>query len=207
VQELQSGVWHWEAVHPEWTPGEGWDHEAVSSYAIDDGERLLLLDPLAVPAEIEELAAERETAIVLTCPWHERDAHGLVERLGVPVFVPPPDAWNDDVAWLRGDLERLEEEGRIFRAGDRLPVGVEAFPGKDPNDLVLWVEGHRALVAGDTLVDRGHGLVLPVDWLSDGMTREQVVEALRPVLELPVELVLPTHGAPTGRAALERALS
>jgi hypothetical protein len=27
------------------------------------------------------------------------------------------------------------------------------------------------------------------------------------LLELPVELVLPTHGAPTDRAALERALS
>jgi len=29
----------------------------VSSYATDDGERLLLFDPLAVPAELEELAA------------------------------------------------------------------------------------------------------------------------------------------------------
>jgi hypothetical protein len=28
----------------------------VSSYAIDDGDRLLLFDPLAVPREIEELA-------------------------------------------------------------------------------------------------------------------------------------------------------
>jgi hypothetical protein len=29
---------------------------------------------------------------------------------------------------------------------------------------------------------------------------------LRPLLELPVELVLPAHGEPTDRAALERAL-
>jgi hypothetical protein len=29
---------------------------------------------------------------------------------------------------------------------------------------------------------------------------------LSPLLELPVEHVLPTHGAPTDRAALERAL-
>jgi hypothetical protein len=36
---------------------------------------------------------------------------------------------------------------------------------------------------------------------------EQILEELRPLLELPVELVLPTHGAPTDRAALERALS
>jgi glyoxylase-like metal-dependent hydrolase (beta-lactamase superfamily II) len=36
---------------------------------------------------------------------------------------------------------------------------------------------------------------------------EQILESLRPLLELPVELVLPTHGAPADRAALERALS
>jgi len=35
------------------------------------------------------------------------------------------------------------------------------------------------------------------------VNREQVVERLRPLLEL----VLPVHGAPTDRAALERALS
>jgi len=140
-------------------------------------------------------------------PWHERDARSLVEQLGAPVFVPPPEAFNDDVAWLRDDLERLEKEGRVFRAGDRLPVGVEALPGKKPCDLVLWIESHRALVFGDTLIDRGGGLELPVDWLSEGVTREQMLEVLRPMLELPVELVLPTHGAPTDRAALERALS
>jgi hypothetical protein len=39
------------------------------------------------------------------------------------------------------------------------------------------------------------------------MTREEVEERLRPLLELPVELVLPAHGAPTDRAALERALA
>jgi hypothetical protein len=69
---------------------EPWDQN-VSSYAIDDDERLLLFDPLRVPSEIEALAAERETAIVLTAPWHERDAQRLVERLGVPVFTPLPD--------------------------------------------------------------------------------------------------------------------
>ena len=90
VQELQRGIWHWEALHPEWKPGEKWDHKEVSSYAIDDGERLLLFDPLALPSEIGELAAGRETAIVLTSPWHRRDAQSLVERLGVPVYTPLP---------------------------------------------------------------------------------------------------------------------
>jgi hypothetical protein len=39
------------------------------------------------------------------------------------------------------------------------------------------------------------------------VTRDDVVARLRPLLDLPVELVLPAHGEPTDRAALEHALS
>jgi glyoxylase-like metal-dependent hydrolase (beta-lactamase superfamily II) len=197
---VQAGLWHWQAPHPEWGPDESsveWDNQEVSSYAIDDGERLLLFDPLAVPSEIEALAAERETAIVLTSPWHRRDAVGLAERLGAELYVPPPDQADSDPV-----------PGQVFRAGDRLPVGVEAFPGReDPNDLVLWVESRRALVAGDTLVDRGKGLEFLPEWAPEGVKPEEILEGLQPLLELPVELVLPTHGPPTDRAALEKALS
>jgi hypothetical protein len=72
MRELRPGLWHWEAPHLQWRAGEPWGPE-VSSYAIDDGERLLLFDPLALPSELEELAADREAAVVLTNPWHERD--------------------------------------------------------------------------------------------------------------------------------------
>jgi glyoxylase-like metal-dependent hydrolase (beta-lactamase superfamily II) len=196
VRELRAGVWHWEARHPEWKPGEGWDREEVSSYAIDDGERLLLFDPLAVPTEIEALAGGRESAIVLTCPWHRRDARDLAQRLEAPLYVPPPDP---------GDPSPVE--GHVFSAGDRLPVGVEAFPGREePNDLMLWVESGRALVGGDTLIDRGQGVEFPIDWAPEGVPPEQILEGLRPLLELPMELVLLTHGGPSDRAALERAL-
>jgi glyoxylase-like metal-dependent hydrolase (beta-lactamase superfamily II) len=199
VREVQAGVWHWEAPHPDWTPAageDGWGPE-VSSYAIDTGERLLLFDPLAAPTEIERLAATREAAIVLTCPWHVRDARSLADRLGAPLYVPPPD---------EGDSDPVE--GHVFRAGDRLPVGVEAFRGMVDNDLVLWIDSRRALVTGDTLIDR-RGLEFPRDWASTegAPPPERILESLRPLLELPVELVLPTHGAPTDRAALERALS
>jgi hypothetical protein len=36
---------------------------------------------------------------------------------------------------------------------------------------------------------------------------DEILAGLRPLLDLPVELVLPAHGAPTDRAALERALA
>ena len=39
------------------------------------------------------------------------------------------------------------------------------------------------------------------------MTREQVVEGLRPLLDLPVEHMLARHGVPFARSDLERALS
>jgi hypothetical protein len=94
VRELRPGLWHWEAPHPEWRAGEPWD-QVVSSYAIDDGELLLLFDPMTLPGEIDALLADRESAVVLTCPWHERATQGLAERRGVPVFTPLPDTAED----------------------------------------------------------------------------------------------------------------
>jgi glyoxylase-like metal-dependent hydrolase (beta-lactamase superfamily II) len=220
VLELQPGLWHWQGPHPEWRPSEPWGQN-VSSYASDDGERLLLLDPIAPPSEIEELAAERDTAIVLTAPWHERDAQRLVERLDAPVYTPLPDTaeylmqkygltaeqagdGSPDVVWL---LKEGKGEARVYAAGDRLDVGVEAFPGQKPNDMVLWIEARRTVIAGDTLVDFGRGLEINPRWLGPDVTREQVVEGLRPLLDLRAEHVLATHGGPFDRAALERALS
>ena len=202
MRELHAGLWWWEARHPEWSAaddaaGHDWGPE-VSSYAAADNDRLLLIDPTSPPAAILDLAAGRETVIVLTNPWHERDARRLSETLGARVFAPPPD---DDGAGVR-------MPARLFNAGDRLPFGVEVFPGREPPyDVVLWIESHRAVAIGDTLIDRGDGIEIVESWLPDGVTRAQVVAGLHPLLGHPIEFVLPTHGSPTDRAALERALS
>ena len=202
MRELRPGLWHWQAPHPEWSEDDDWPRN-VSSYALDDGARLLLVDPLAVPAELLALTAGREPAIVLTVPWHERDAKALVERLGAVVFAPRPENDSPDLGWLRTE----SADAHWYAAGDRLPFGAIAFAGREPNDLVLWVESSNAVVPGDSLVDLGSGLCIPTEWLVEGDTRESVAARLRPLLDLPVDLVLPTHGAPTDRAALERALS
>lgn len=218
MREIRAGLWHWRAPHPEWTPGQRWPQE-VSSCAIDDGQRLLLFDPLAVPDALLALAREREPVIVLTAPWHERDARALVERLDASLFAPPPDTAQDlidkysitleqagdgspDLEWLRNSDRAV----RWYGPGDRLPFGIQAHAGREHNDLVLWIESLRVVIAGDSLADFGTGLALN-GWLRGGVTREQVLERLRPLLTLPVELVLPAHGAPTDRVALERALS
>jgi hypothetical protein len=218
VRELRPGLWHWQAPHPDWTPGERWPQE-VSSYAIDEGERLLLFDPLAVPDEVLALAPEREPVIVLTAPWHERDTRALVERLGATVFAPPPDTAQDLIDKYRitaeqagdgsPDLRWLQSGGgsvHWYAPGSRLPTGIEAYAGREHNDLVLWNPSVGAVIAGDSLADFGTGLALN-EWLRGGVTRQQVVEGLRPLLDLPVEVVCPAHGAPTKRAALEHALT
>jgi glyoxylase-like metal-dependent hydrolase (beta-lactamase superfamily II) len=220
VRELRPGLWHWEAPHPGWRSTEPWS-ENVASYAIDDGERLLLFDPLAVPTDLVDLAADRETAIVLTAPWHERDAESLVERLGIPVYTPLPDTaaylmetygltaeeagdGSPDVVWL---LREGRGEARPYSPGDHLPFGADVFQGHKPNDTVLWVESKGAVISGDTLVDFGQRLEINERWLRPGVTREEVARGLRPLLDLPVEHVLATHGGPFDRAALERALA
>jgi glyoxylase-like metal-dependent hydrolase (beta-lactamase superfamily II) len=85
---------------------------------------------------------------------------------------------------------------------------MEAYPGREGQlDLVLWSERIRAVIVGDTLIDLGNGLEIPASWLPEGVTVEQVKAGLRPLLDKPVEFVLPTHGEPAYRAALERALA
>ncbi len=44
MREVRTSVWHWEASHLEWKPNAGWG-KVVSSYAIDDSDRLSLFDP------------------------------------------------------------------------------------------------------------------------------------------------------------------
>ena len=163
----------------------------MSAYAIDDGERLVLIDPIAVPDEVRALFASREVVIVLTSTWHERDAASL----GFPVWAPAPDRPEDQLV-----------PATRYAIGDSL-FGMEAHPGREGQlDLVLWNERIRAVIAGDTLIDLGNGLEIRASWLPEGVTVEEVASGLRPLLDEPVEHVLPTHGPPTDRAALERAL-
>ena len=218
MRQLRPGLWHWQAPHPEWTPDEPWPQD-VSSYAIDDGERLILIDPQSVPNELLELGKDRQPIIVLTVPWHERATRRLVEGLRAPVYTPRPDTAEDLVRKLgvtpeqaeggSPDLAWLFEGGgdaHPYAAGDRLPFGIEAVLGKEPNDLVLWVEPLGAVVFGDTVVDFGQSLGIN-PYLRGGVTRDDVIHRLRPLLDRPIELVLPSHGAPTDRADFERALA
>jgi hypothetical protein len=164
MRELLPGVWHWQSSHPDWNEEQWWP-ELVSSYAIELGDDVVLFDPLSVPDGLRG----RATAVVLTAPYHERDAR----RLGLPVHTPPADTWkdwvekfgvdpdwvrdmeSDDLAWLRAG----EGEGR-FHAPGAWPFGITAYAGREDNDLVLWLPSVDAIVTGDSLSDFGDGLAI-----------------------------------------------
>src|SRR5437667_167472 len=78
-------------------------------------------------------------------------------------------------------------------------------------ETILWIAEHGALVFGDVVLGaEGGGVRLcPESWLEGG-THAQLKAALRPLLDLPVERLLVSHGEPVlagGRDALARALT
>lgn len=168
MEELRAGLWAWWAPHPNWSPEQGgpdgWGPE-VWSYAWDDGDRLLLFDPLAPP---DDLPA-RKRIVMLTCGWHGRSAPDL----GAPIHAP----------------------------GDSLPDGIEARPASFSGEAVLWIPVHGALVFGDSLVA---GPRVNETWVEEGATVEEYKATLRPLADLPVELLLLTHGGPVVSGAREK---
>jgi glyoxylase-like metal-dependent hydrolase (beta-lactamase superfamily II) len=183
MEELRPGLWYWTAVHPTWY------ENVVGSYAWDAGSTLVLVDPLSPPSLLDELVSGKEVATVLTCDWHDRGAPELVERLGAAVHAP---AGGD------GGLE-----AEFFEPGAALPGGIEAYRATHPGEVALWIAELGALVMGDALITREGRLEIPETWLPEGDSVADVQERLAPLVGLPVELVLTTHGEPVRENAAE----
>ena len=187
VQEIATGLWRWTGLHPAWTPGEGgpdgWEQE-VGCYFYEAPGSVVLFDPL-VPMEDRDRFFEAL----------DRD----VERAGgqVRILVTVEDH--------RRSAAELAE--RYDATMGELPTGVETVLDAW-NERVYWIPEHGALVFGDVVIARDAGLELPRSWIGEEHY-DEVVRGLRPLLELPVERVLVTHGEPVledGRTALEAAL-
>jgi len=184
VEELRPGLWYWTAIHPTW-----YDNE-VGSYAWDSGSTLVLIDPLSPPRLVDELARGKEVATILTCDWHDRSAPELVERLGSRIHAP-----------VGGD-GGLDAE--LFEPGQAgLPAGIEAFAATHPGEVALWIGELDALVIGDALITKEGTLIVPPTWLPENDTVAEAQRRMAPLLELPVELVLTTHGEPVREDAAE----
>jgi glyoxylase-like metal-dependent hydrolase (beta-lactamase superfamily II) len=199
VRELRPGLWRWTAAHPEWEHAEHWGPEVGSVYA-ELPDALVMVDPL-VPQDEEDRfweALDRDVErvgkpvhVLLTVHWHERSVAAVLDR-------------------YKAKLWRPEEKGE-------LPAGVhaEVVKGSDWVEALFFLEPHRALIAGDLLIGKaGGGIELPVGWFPKG-EQDWAQQELKPELrkrlaELPVELVVVSHGEPVledGAAALERALA
>jgi hypothetical protein len=197
-REIRPGLWRWTAPHPAWqpappeTPGD-WPRE-VGSVLVEADEAMVLIDPLLPPdpdpflAELDRRVQARRlpVAVLTTLAFHRRSGDLLAERYGASTS----------------------------RARRSLPVGVEPFPIRGAGETMFWLAQHRALVPGDRILGApGGGLRLcPESWLRylrSGITLTELRALLRPLLELPIEIVLVSHGGPMlggGRQALAELL-
>jgi len=147
----------------------------VRSYLYDAGRCLILFDPIAPPSLLDTMVEAQEIAVVLTAAWHRRSTDECVERFGA----------------------------RVHGAADDPPADVERLRVHDEDQAAYWLPRHGALVVGDTFLAEDE-LRVASEWLPDGVTSEQMRDALRPLADLPVQLVLVTHGDPVVEDARER---
>jgi hypothetical protein len=196
IETLRPGLHRWTADHPEAVPSPkpaspaDWG-PAVGSVAFEAADALLLVDPL-VPddgwAELDALVERhgQRVAVITTLGFHRRSRDAVVERY----------------------------DASTSRARPTLPEGVETFQIKGAGETMVWLPGPRALVPGDRILgdDAGGLRLCPQSWLGylpGKVTRAQLAKQLRPLVELPIELVLVSHGEPVlagGRTALARAI-
>jgi glyoxylase-like metal-dependent hydrolase (beta-lactamase superfamily II) len=193
VQELAPGLRRWTARHESW-------EEDVGSVAVDTDDGLVLIDPLDPPADVAKPAH-----VLVTVFWHDRSIKA----------VDAPRVWAPSRS-----KRPLENRGIAVTdvAGDGLPGGIVAFPTARPSEVVYWLPEHGAVVVGDVLLGAGAKpratddplRLCPERWLGSKPTHADLRRTLAPLLDLPVERVLVSHGAPVlanGKRELARVLA
>jgi glyoxylase-like metal-dependent hydrolase (beta-lactamase superfamily II) len=200
VVEIAPLLWRWTGRHEEW-------EEDVGSIWHETEDGVVLVDPILPPEDTETFlvhfdreVADRPVHVLVTVFWHTRSTAWFVERYGARVWAP-----------TRGKAAIARRAGTVtenFRPGDELPGGVQAFPTARAAEVVYWIPQHGALVPGDVLLGEGAkgggtrragpgGIRLcPESWLPEGKGHAELAESLRPLLELPVERILVSHGRP-----------
>ncbi len=200
-EELRRGLRTWTNYYGEWK-------DDVSSYAIARPEELVLIDPLLAEEQwpaLEEDAEGRELHVLLTVHWHVRSSAEVRARF------PAARVWAHSRD--RAAIARRVEPTDVYAVGDELPGALVALEARPRTEVLFWDEPHRALIVGDALVgdgaDGGGLRTCKAWWLPQSTSLEDLRATLRPSLELPVELVLLSHGASIRSAAgaeLSRAL-
>jgi glyoxylase-like metal-dependent hydrolase (beta-lactamase superfamily II) len=169
----------WTAWHDHW-------EESVGSIALDTADGLVFIDPLDPPTELG-----RPEHVLVTVFWHGRGTAGLGAS----------HVWSSGHAAKPLASRGIEVTDRI---GDgELPGGIEAFPTARRGEVVYWLPAERAVAVGDVLLGAGAKprpsndplRLCPERWLG-AKSHEDLKQSLRPLLDLPVEQVLVSHGDP-----------
>jgi glyoxylase-like metal-dependent hydrolase (beta-lactamase superfamily II) len=205
VAEIADGLWRWTAYHEEWKAN-------VGCVYCETADGVALIDPLVPSNEADHFwrALDRDVKraggtvhVLITIFWHARSTAALAERYGAHVWAST--SARAAVARRAGNVTET------FRPGDPLPGGIEALGTARRTEVVYWVPTYRTLVPGDVLLGDGSGGVrmCPESWLPERVGHAELAASLRPLLELPVDRVLVSHGEPVlrrARAALASAL-
>jgi hypothetical protein len=188
TREIAPGLLVWTVAHPAWEPGAerespaDWPRDVGCVLAVVDGH-VVLVDPL-VPeggwTRLDEQVAGRPVHVLRTIDWHSRSCDEAMARYGGEEQPPP---------------------------------GVRAIAIEGAGETMFWLEPYRALVPGDRLLGDGRGGLrrCPESWLGylGGFSDADLAAALRPLLDLPVEHVLVSHGEPVlgrGHEAIAEAI-
>jgi glyoxylase-like metal-dependent hydrolase (beta-lactamase superfamily II) len=179
TEEVVPGLWYW------WIHDERIDGFIASAYAVQDGDSVVLVDPLPLQDEAFR-ALGRVSAICLTCGSHQRSAWRLRRQLGVQVYAP-------------GLVREVEEEPDIrYEEGDLLPGGLEAIftPGAGTTQhAFLRSEPPAVLFTADLFVHpsgEAFGFV-PDEYLYDPA---EARKSARQLLDLDFDILCTGHGAP-----------
>jgi glyoxylase-like metal-dependent hydrolase (beta-lactamase superfamily II) len=193
LQQVAPGLRRWTARHEHW-------EEDVGSLAVETSDGLVLIDPIDPPREVA-----KADHVLVTVYWHARSAGEIGAK----------HVWASARS-NRPLKTRGVEVTDPFHPGDDLPGGIRAFQTARAAEVVYWLPDHGAVVVGDVLLGAGAKprptsdplRLCPERWLGKG-THEELRRTLLPLLDLPVESVLVSHGVPIlsgGKQVLAAAL-
>ncbi|MBC9072388.1 MBL fold metallo-hydrolase [Thauera sp. CAU 1555] len=200
---------------------------SANNILLDDGDHATLIDsgylshaPQTIALLRKALGARRVARLINT---HSHSDHiggnaAVQAAFGCEITVPAGmyqavTDWDEDALLL----SVAAQKGERFRADHALAAGegfvagglawqAHAAPGHDMDALVFHNPEHRVLISGDALWRDGFGILF-ADVLGTGDGVGEARRTLEAIARLPVDLVIPGHGAPFVEFddALERA--
>lgn len=183
--------------------------------AADDEAGATLIDASHVTHAAQTVALLRHAlagaplARVVNTHLHSDHCGGnaaLQRAFGAQLLIPPGQAdviaaWDDSAPAFDGSgqyMERFVPDGLIppgtmLLAGGRRFEALQA-PGHDPHSLMFFDAAQGLLVSADALWENGFGVVFPE--ISGEPGFDDVGAVLDLIERLPVQVVVPGHGAP-----------